>query len=406
MQIIQADFILTCNNDFEIIEDGAVAFDERILAVGKSEDILKQYPTCEPLRAAKNACIMPGLINPHVHLEFSANKTTLAYGNFMSWLESVIQKREELLELCDAELLDATLEMMLRSGTTSFGAISSFGFDFEACLKSVQRVVYFAEVLGSRPDSIDILFADFTSRLRAAEDTQSASMIPAISVHSPYSTHPFLARNALDLAKKRGYKVSTHFMESKAERDWLDSSSGDFYSFFANFAPNARAMCNAEEYIELFAGCKTLFTHCVQAKADELALIAKNGGFITHCPVSNRLLGVGKFDLEKLTCKDTFTLGTDGLSSNISLSLWDEMRAFLLMHEKEQISSLAKLALAGVTRNAANALGLEAGQIEQNCYADMLVCSLDNLVVKEDLALQLVLHTHKPTQIFIGGKAV
>lgn len=406
MQIIKADFILTCNTHFEIIEDGAVVFDEKIIDVGKSEEIIKKYPTCKLLETPKNSCIMPGLINPHVHLEFSANKTTLAYGDFISWLHSVIKNREELLELCTEDLMQTTLQAMLKTGTTTLGAISSFGFDFEACLQTDQRVVYFAEVLGSRPDSVDVLFGDFTSRLRAAEDNASSLLIPAISVHSPYSTHPFLARNALDIARKNGYIVSTHFMESVAEREWLDGGSGDFHNFFANFAPNAKPMSTPKEYIELFKGCKTLFTHCVQANTQELDLITKSGGFITHCPISNRLLGVGKLNLKNLTCKDSFTLGTDGLSSNISLSLWDEMRAFLLIHEKEEINTLAKLALKSVTSNAANALGLEIGVIEKTKYADMLVCSFNSLHVKEDLALDLILHTHKPTQIFIGGKEI
>ena len=40
---------------------------------------------------------MPGLINSHVHLEFSGNTTTLKYGNFYSWLNSVIKHREDLI---------------------------------------------------------------------------------------------------------------------------------------------------------------------------------------------------------------------------------------------------------------------------------------------------------------------
>ena len=39
---------------------------------------------------------MPAFINPHVHLEFSANRTTLEYGDFLKWLKSVINSRDEL----------------------------------------------------------------------------------------------------------------------------------------------------------------------------------------------------------------------------------------------------------------------------------------------------------------------
>lgn len=50
--------------------------------------------------------------------------------------------------------------------------------------------------------------------------------IPAISIHSPYSTHPSLAYFALDLAKKQNLLASTHFLESKAENIWLRESKG------------------------------------------------------------------------------------------------------------------------------------------------------------------------------------
>lgn len=407
MKIIKADFILTCNENFDIIEDGAVAFDEKIIAVGTSKEIIDKFPNFELIQSPKNSCIMPGLINAHVHLEFSANKTTLAYGDFITWLNSVIEKRDELIQACSDVTIENQLNLMLKSGTTSLGAISSFGGDFEACKKSPQRVVFFSEVLGSRPDSVDILFNDFRSRLRSVEDEANERFIPAISIHSPYSTHPILARNALDIARKNKYIVSTHFMESVAEREWLDSAKGDFYNFFANFSPYAKPMGNASEYIDLFYGCKTLFTHCVQATKEELKTIKEIGGFVTHCPVSNRLLGVGKLSLENLTCKDSFTLGTDGLSSNISLSLWDELRVMMMTHEKEDINKLAKLALKSVTCNAANALGLNVGEITKEKYADMLVCTLpDTIHAKEDLALHLILHTKNPHSIYIQGESL
>jgi cytosine/adenosine deaminase-related metal-dependent hydrolase len=405
LKIIKADFILTCNDKFEIIEDGAVVFDAKILAYGKSDEILNKYPSCEVIEAPQNSCLMPGLINPHVHLEFSSNKTTLAYGDFITWLNSVIQKRDDLLTSCNDDVIEEQLSLMLQSGTTTLGAISSFGGDFEACKSTPQRVVFFAEVLGSRPDAVDILFNDFQSRLRVAEDNADDKLIPAISIHSPYSTHPILARNALDIARKFGYSVSTHFMESVAERNWLDSASGDFYNFFANFSPNAKPLCNASEYIDLFKGCHTLFTHCVQATKKELEQIKGIGGYVTHCPVSNRLLGIGRLKIEDVD-KTLLNLGTDGLSSNISLSLWDEMRMALMLHHQGELNTkLAPLLLKMATLNAAKALNVNAGEIKEERYADLLVCTLPDVInSKEDLALNLILHVKEPHQIYIQGK--
>ncbi|HEF9964836.1 TPA: amidohydrolase family protein, partial [Campylobacter coli] len=75
----------------------------------------------------------------------------------------------------------------------------------------------------------------------------------------------------------------------------------------------------ASEFIQLFKGVRTLFTHCVYLK--EMDLLDKNLHSITHCAFSNRLLSQKTFDLKKaLKSGLNIHLGTDGLSSNISLS--------------------------------------------------------------------------------------
>ncbi|WP_041956305.1 aminofutalosine deaminase family hydrolase [Sulfurospirillum arsenophilum] len=405
MTLITADFVLTCNEDFEIIEEGAVLFDQNILEVGKSEDLKAKHPTATVIETPQNSVILPGLINSHVHLEFSANQSMLRYGDFIPWLRSVIKHREELSALATTELIAGKLQEMLKSGTTTLGAISSFGADLEACAQTPQRVVYFNEVLGSVPSAVDAMYGDFRGRLESSKEFTCKRFIPAVSVHSPYSTHPILAKKALGIAKEEGCVVSTHFMESPAERAWVDEGSGDFETFFSAFNPHAKPMCSATEYLDLFDQNPTLFTHGVQATNQELQTIAKQNATLTHCPVSNRLLGVGKLDIEAVQKQNiNLTLGTDGLSSNISLSLWDEMRSALMMHPKYELSSLAKTLLQSVTCNASKALQLPCGVLEKERYSDLIVATLPQACEKEDVALQLILHTHQTHLTFIDGE--
>ncbi|XPV53187.1 MAG: amidohydrolase family protein [Halarcobacter ebronensis] len=148
---------------------------------------------------------MPGLINTHVHLEFSSNTTTLKYGNFMLWLNSVIASRDELVQKATTKLISKKLEMMQKSGTTTIGAISSYGFELEACLNSPFNTVFFNEVIGSKADMIDTLFNDFKARLQIQQKSknESESFFPAIAIHSPYSVHPFLIRETLNIAREK-----------------------------------------------------------------------------------------------------------------------------------------------------------------------------------------------------------
>ena len=272
MQFLSSDWILTCDDDFRIIKDGAIVFDEKIIAIDSLQNLQKKYPNETFHHQGDNSVLMPGLVNSHVHLEFSANKTTLRYGNFIEWLFSVIQNREELIEKATKELIDSELKKMIQNGTTTIGAVSSYGFDLASCVDSKINVVYFNEVLGSKPEMLDTLYQDLLQRVNLAKKHISKRFIPAIAIHAPYSTHPFLIRKVLQIAKEEQMSVSAHFMESRAENDWLNYSTGDFVSFFGELLGQTQSLQRPSEFLSLFQGIKNLsFTHCVEANQKELA---------------------------------------------------------------------------------------------------------------------------------------
>ena len=217
-----ASWILTCDENNTIIKNGGIVFEEKIIEVGIYEDLKDKYPTIQHIPAKPNSILMPGLINSHVHLEFSANKTTLKYGSFISWLYSVIKNREGLISKATPQCIQDELKKMCKSGTTTIGAISSYSFDMEACIKTPINVVYFSEVIGSKADMVDTLFSDFKARLEQALAHKSKSFIPAIAIHSAYSVHPFLLRETLNIAKSLDLSVTAHFLESVAEKEWLE----------------------------------------------------------------------------------------------------------------------------------------------------------------------------------------
>ncbi|MCH3853111.1 amidohydrolase family protein, partial [Campylobacter jejuni] len=98
---------------------------------------------------------------------------------------------------------------------------------------------------------------------------------------------------------------------------------------------------------------------------------------ITHCAFSNRLLSQKTFDLKKaLKSGLNIHLGTDGLSSNISLSILDEMRASLLVHTDFDLLKLAPKLLQMATLYPAKALNLNLGEIKQGKMADFSVFEL------------------------------
>ena len=405
MKIISANWVVTCDENNSIIENGAVVYDEKILEIGSFLEIKEKYPNLEIEELKENSVLMPGLINSHVHLEFSGNTTTLKYGNFYSWLTSVIKHREDLINKADKKLISTKLDRMKKTGTTTIGAISSYSFDIEACLNSPINKVFFCEVIGSKADMIDSLFADFKSRLNNAKKFASKNFIPAIAIHSPYSVHPFLLRETLKLAREENLAVSTHFLESKEEFDWLHRDEGSLLEFFKNFLNQEKAVSKPMDFLNQFINLKNLsFTHCVEASDADLEKIKSLGASINHCVTSNRLLNNTKLDLNRL--KDIpFTIGTDGLSSNNSLSMFDELRNALMAHYDKNVLDFSKILLKAATVNGSRALGLNKGVIEKDFDADMIYFSLpDSVEDKNELPMHIILHTKFVDKVIIGGK--
>ena len=136
MHIIVADYIYTTEG-FQ--KDLAVAFTELIEEIDTLDVLIQKYPDAKVIRTEPHSILYPGFINTHVHLEFSANKTSLKYGSFMPWLDTVIEHRDELMGECSNAVMMHECEEMLRSGITTFGAISSFGNN---CSTQLSRYLY------------------------------------------------------------------------------------------------------------------------------------------------------------------------------------------------------------------------------------------------------------------------
>jgi len=401
MKILVADYIYTPNG---YIQNKAVAFTETIKEIDTLESLVEKYSDAEIIKTEKNSVLYPGFINTHVHLEFSANKTSLKYGSFMPWLNSVIEHREDLVGCCDNEVMMNECEAMMRSGVTTFGAISSFGNELEVCEKTPQRVVFFNELIGSNAQYADMLYGDFMERVKASMACEPSSHItPAVAIHSPYSVHPIILQKAVNVAKEHKLPLSAHFLESQAEREWLERGEGELKGFFKKYFNTEVPVTNIQEFMYAFDTYPTHFTHCTQANQVELDYLAEKGHSLAHCPRSNRYLGCGRLAIENL--KLPYSVATDGLSSNDSLSILDELRAGLMLHHQAPVELLATKFIESITSSAADIFGLECGRIEVGKLSDFAVVTLAEAPKREEeIALWSILHTKEISALYINGE--
>lgn len=400
MRILRAKWVLSCDENFKILKDGAIVFDEKIIEVCGFANAARKYPQAEILDFSGDIA-MPAFINPHVHLEFSANKGTLCYGDFLEWLGSVIASRQQLDAAARGRLIAEQIIAMMRSGVGTIGEISSFGGEAEACAQSGIRTVFFNEILGASKDAAAENILKFKQRFERSKALASSLFIPAVSVHSPYSTHPQITEFATRLARENGLAISTHFMESSYERQWLRAGRGKLKTWLSKFNPSPAPFYSPQSFVAHFSGLRTLFTHCVWV--DDFSIFDPKLHSITHCARSNRLLSKKQLSFKKLLASGlNYNIATDGLSSNFSLSFLDELRANLMMHDELGLAELARALILGATRNAAAALGLSLGELKAGKLADITV--FEGIECEQSqLPLQLILQSKNAKSLFIEG---
>ena len=381
--------------------------------------------------------LLPSLINAHIHFEFSSNSTSFVYGSFEGWLASVMSKRDSVLADMD-KAIESTIEEQLDSGVGSVGAISSYGADMQALAQSALKVVYCSEVIGANPAALDMLLADFKARFLAARELASRSFFPAIALHAPYSVHSVLAKHIIAFAKETFDEkscvkessakpatqaianpcetfctFSAHFLESNAERLWLESKNdanapkGWFYDFYTQTLkiPRPAPYYTIQEFMELFSSTRASFVHCTALSSLESTFLAQGGHSLITCPRSNRLLDGSMLDLKKLDSRQNLGIGTDGASSNANTNMLDELRAGLFGMEYD-LQDLARVLLLAATRGGAKALGLANGTLESGRSADMAVFAIDGIVDSTQPEVHFILLANKVHRLLINGEQV
>lgn len=129
-------------------------------------------------------------------------------------------------------------------------------------------------------------------------------------------------------------------------------------------------------------GPDTVAVHAARATDADVAVFAELDVPVAHCPRSNALLGCGAAPVaDLLTAGVRVGLGTDSPASALTLDMWDEMRAAVLVartRERRGDVLTAATALELATLRGAQAIGLadEVGSLTPGKRADLVVVDL------------------------------
>jgi 5-methylthioadenosine/S-adenosylhomocysteine deaminase len=372
--------LVTMDAERRIVKDGAIAVSgDRIVAVGKSEDLKARYTARETIDGSRFV-ITPGLINTHIHITGeSLTRGIVPDGisfeeNVFQWLVPAHMGYTEPDERLGAQF--AALEMM-RTGTTCFleagtirfldavadglneagirGRIGQWAWDF-----SPEDQTYPA----AATDAAIRLLEDELSKYPGTSGERIAAW-PILIGHVTCGGDLWQAAKAL--ADKHGAGISAHMSPVKADPDWYLARYGkrpiEFLADRGAIGPNVS------------------FTHAVHLSDNEVDLLADLKANVTHCPTAALkgaygVTAVGKFP-EMQAKGINITVGTDG-SNNANYH--DLMRATYLLaaifKDARQDTSLfpAEGAYSAATLGGARTLGLSdsIGSLEPGKKADFV----------------------------------
>ncbi len=340
------------------IENGAVALSEgRILRTGTYED-LKEKGIKGRVIDHGNGVIMPALINAHAHLEIPS-LTSLPAKDFVTWLKTVIEKKQNLTDRQIEEAEKNAHQMLKQAGTGLVGNVKNF--PVVNSKKQIDEITFY-EFLGLKREVANQRWPLFKGLLEENPSSELSAPIYHVihpAAHAPYSVHPDFLPKIKEIALKRKQVFAIHVAESEDECKFLLEGKGALKELLEekgllpdNFKPPQKRPIPYLAELGLL-GPNTLCVHCVEVNKEEVKILQRFGVKICLCPRSNYYLQLHQAPWKLLKGSGLLVcLGTDSLASNQDLNLFKEM-AFAL---KKGIFSPSEL-LEMATWRASMALG-------------------------------------------------
>ena len=386
--ILRARYVFPVYGD--PIPDGAVYMErEQIVACGASAQFAPQE-----LRDLENVAILPGLINAHVHLDFSDLPAPLGHRGipFVDWIRQVMAFRQQSASI-DQQSVSRGLDESLRCGVTALGDIVQPDQPLAA---SPIEVTALLELIAPTADRVAAAVKLAKSHLSASwcgRDTAASEQgwqynchpninLPGLSPHAPYSVHPDLLAAVVELSKQYKVPVAMHLAESREELELLQHGRGPLRNFLEELgAWDATAIPRGSrpmDYLRLLADAhRALVVHGNYLDDEEIAFLgaAAERMSVVYCPRTHDWFAHRDYPLEKLLAAGaTVALGTDGRGSSPDLNLLEEMRFAAGKHPAVPLAEILKMA----TINGARALGRETeiGSLVRGTRADLAIVAL------------------------------
>jgi cytosine/adenosine deaminase-related metal-dependent hydrolase len=321
--------------------------------------------------------LLPGLVNPHCHLEFSTIPQPLEPqppGGLAGWIPSVMAARLAADRSNNEKAILTGLHESAAAGVTLIGEIATTKPTIHYPQRDAPRVRVYRECLGLGDKRACAASASLRSDLARLPRSMAG-----ISPHAPYSVNASLAVQLIQIAVAEQLPVMMHLSESREEHDLVTAGTGPFRQLFESLGvwPSpAPRLISAADWVSLACRApRAAFIHATFSDDRILARLARHRdrASVVVCPRTARLISGTLAPIRRLIDAGIrVAVGTDGRGSAPDLSP---------RHEAAQLVDSGLVspaeALQMLTTNAAWAIGCErsSGRLIPNRPADITVLS-------------------------------
>jgi 5-methylthioadenosine/S-adenosylhomocysteine deaminase len=319
--------------------------------------------------------VIPGLVNAHTHSAMTLLRGIADDVPLKPWLTDHIWPRESRFvspEFVHDGTLLACAEM-LRGGIT---ACNDMYFYPDAAARAYEaaglRALIGMPVLDFPTPYAADSDAYLTQGLAARDAWKHVPQLGfAVAPHAPYTVGDETFAKVVMYARQLDIPIQTHLAETREEVDSARAATGA-----TTLARLDRLGATGPNFIAI---------HAVHVDDADIALLARHGCHVVHCPASNMKLASGIAPVAKIAAAGVnVALGTDGAASNNRLDLFSEMRLASLLAKVSTGDAAALPAatvLAMATLNGARALGLDAvtGSLVAGKDADLVAVDLSHV---------------------------
>jgi len=363
-----------------IIENGAVLVrDEKIVAVGKTDELRASYPD-EPTLDASGSVVMPGFVDPHTHLiwggdrakEFEMRLEGAKYLDILAAGGGIISTVRATRTASIESLIAQTRPRLLRmfaTGTTTAEAKTGYGLQTATELRLLKALLALDDE-GPLDLAITFLGAhaiapEYKEEPQAYADLVSETMLPLVcqwwETHAPRLPYPFVdvfcetgaftleqSHQILSKARSLGFPLKIH-------ADEFDNLGG------------------ASLAVELGA---TSADHLVKTSDADITALGKSETVAVSLPCTPFGLAESEYTPagKILDADGILAIATDCNPG----TAWNESMQFAIALACRYMKLTPAQAIAASTTNSAHAIRRAdvIGSLEEGKQADMLVLSV------------------------------